>query len=335
MRAMVLRRAGEPLALARLPAPRPGPADLRLEVEACGVCRTDVHIADGELAHPALPLVPGHQIVGRVLEFGSGVFGFEIGQRVGVPWLGNTCGQCSFCTGGQENLCDAAVFTGYTRDGGFAEQTIAAARYCFPLPETYSSLEAAPLLCAGLIGYRALRLAGDGERIGFYGFGSAAHLLAQIVRAQGRRLFAFTRAGDAAGQRFARALGAEWAGSSEERPPERLDAAILFAPVGALVPLALAAVRKGGRVVAAGIHMSEIPAFPYELLWGERTLCSVANLTRRDGEELLALAARTPLEVEVTAFPLERANEALEAIRRGTLHGSAVLDLSTLNERET
>jgi|SRR5579875_501634 propanol-preferring alcohol dehydrogenase len=313
MRAMVLERAGAPLVAADLPRPEPGPSELLLRVRACGVCRTDLHIVDGELAEPKLPLVLGHQIVGET----------EDGRRVGVPWLGWTCGACRFCASGRENLCDRARFTGYDLDGGYAEWAVADERYCFPVPDGFGDLEAAPLLCAGLIGYRALRLAGEAERLGLYGFGAAAHIVAQVARWQGRRVFAVTRAGDEQAQAFARSLGAEWAGAGP--PPEELDAALVFAPVGELVPAALAAVGKGGTVVCAGIHMSAIPAFPYDRLWGERTLRSVANLTRRDGEEFLALAPRVPVRTHVETVPLERANEALATLRAGDVRGALVL----------
>jgi alcohol dehydrogenase, propanol-preferring len=322
---MVFEGSGQPLRPAELRRPEPGPGQVLLRVRACGVCRTDLHVVDGELREPKLPLVLGHQIVGTVAAVGDGVERFAAGARLGVPWLGWTCGECRYCASDRENLCERARFTGYQIDGGYAEYAVADQRYCFPIPEGYPDLQAAPLLCAGLIGYRALRLAGDGERIGFYGFGSAAHILAQVVRHQGRRLFAFTRPGDEAGQRFARELGAEWAGSSDEKPPEELDAAILFAPVGALVPAALRALARGGVVVSAGIHMSDVPSFPYEILWQERVIRSVANLTRRDGEEFLALAPRIPIAARVEAFELERAHEALEALRRGAFEGSAVL----------
>ena len=328
MRAMVLERTGEPLRERELPEPEPAAGELVLRVSACAVCRTDLHVVDGELPAPKLPLVPGHQIVGTVERLGAGAGRFAPGDRVGVPWLARACGDCEFCRRGEENLCDRALFTGYTRDGGYAERCAADERFCFAIPGGFDDERAAPLLCAGMIGYRALRLAGplpEARRIGFYGFGAAAHLLAQVVVHQRRELFAFTRPGDAEGQERARALGAVWAGGSDEPPPSPLDAALLFAPVGALVPAALAAVRKGGVVVCAGIHMSDIPAFPYELLWGERVLRSVANLTRRDGEELLALAAAIPLRPEVERFPLAAANEALAALRAGRLRGSAVL----------
>jgi propanol-preferring alcohol dehydrogenase len=322
---MVLERPREPLRPRELPTPEPGAGEVRIRVRACAVCRTDLHVVDGELAHPKLPLVPGHQIVGVVEAVGEGVDRLAPGDRVGVPWLGGACGACEFCRRGEENLCDRPVFTGYTRDGGFAETCLADASFSFALPPGFGDLAAAPLLCAGMIGYRALRLAGDARRVGFYGFGAAAHLLAQVVVAEGRELHAFTRAGDDAGQAFARRLGAAWAGASTERPPAALDAALIFAPAGELVPVALAAVRKGGVVVCAGIHMSDIPSFPYELLWGERVVRSVANLTRRDGEEFLALAARLALRPEVERFALGDANEALAALRAGRVRGSAVL----------
>jgi len=329
---MVLDRPGAPLAPRELPEPRPGPGELALAVAACGVCRTDLHIVDGELAGAKLPLVPGHQVVGIVESVGPGVDPARIGSRVGVPWLASACGACAFCATGHENLCDRALFTGFHVDGGYAERLVADARFVLALPGEFPDVLAAPLLCAGLIGYRAYRLAaraaggtGEERRLGLYGFGAAAHLVAQVAVFEGREVFAFTRPGDADGQAFARSLGARWAGGSDQAPPEPLDAALLFAPVGALVPAALAAVRKGGAVICAGIHMSEIPAFPYALLWGERTLASVANLTRRDGEELLALAPRVPLRPEVEVFPLARADEALAALRGGTLRGAAVL----------
>jgi propanol-preferring alcohol dehydrogenase len=313
MRAMVLDAARRPLSLRDVPAPTAGPGRLLLRVRACGVCRTDLHVVDGELERPRLPLVPGHQIVGVA----------EDGRRVGVPWLGWTCGTCRYCTSGRENLCDRARFTGYDLDGGYAEWAVADERFCFPIPDGFDDLLAAPLLCAGLIGYRSLRLAGDAERLGLYGFGAAAHIVAQVARWEGRRVFAVTRGGDDEAQAFARELGAEWAGAGA--PPEELDAAIIFAPAGELVPAALAAVAKGGSVVCAGIHMSDIPSFPYELLWGERVLRSVANLTRRDGEEFLALAPRVPVHTHVEALPLERANEALDRLRRGDVRGALVL----------
>ena len=325
MRAMVLHEPRQPLRLEDLPDPEPGPGQVLLSVRACGVCRTDLHILDGELTEPKLPLVPGHQVVGEVLAAGEGAERFAAGERVGVPWMGWTDGECRHCRGGRENLCDRARFTGYDLDGGYAELALADERYCFPIPAGYSDEQAAPLLCAGLIGYRALRLVGEAKRIGLYGFGASAHILCQIAVAEGRRVFAFTRPGDEETQAFARRLGAEWAGSSDEAPPEDLDGAIVFAPVGALMVAALRASAKGARIVSAGIHMSDIPSFPYELLWEERSLGSVANLTRRDGEELLALAPRVGVRTEVTTYPLEEANRALEDLRRGRFRGAAVL----------
>jgi propanol-preferring alcohol dehydrogenase len=322
MRAMVLDAPNTRLRAAQLPEPAPGDGQVLLAVRACGVCRTDLHIVEGELAHPTLPLVPGHQIVGRVLAGGER---FEHGARVGVPWLGWTCGECRFCLAGAENLCDRARFTGYDVDGGYAELAVADERFCFSIPETYSDEQAAPLLCAGLIGFRSLRLAGDPERIGLYGFGASAHIICQVAVAQGRRVYAGTRAGDDETQEFARALGATWAGDALAGPPDELDAVIIFAPVGALVPAALRHVRKGGSVVCAGIHMTDIPAFPYEALWGERVIRSVANLTRADGDEFLALAPTVRVRTEVETFPLEDANEALDRLRRGELRGAAVL----------
>ncbi|NVB84840.1 MAG: zinc-dependent alcohol dehydrogenase family protein [Kofleriaceae bacterium] len=325
MRAMVLDRPRTPLVVRDLPMPQPAHGQIRIEVHACGVCRTDLHVVDGELTEPKLPLVIGHQIAGVVAELGEGVQGFAIGDRVGVPWLGWTDGTCQFCMTGRENLCRAARFTGYTIDGGYAEECVADARYVFRLPEGYTLLEAAPLLCAALIGYRSLRLAGDGKRLGLYGFGSAASLVTQFARYLGWEIYAFTKPGDAAGQGFARALGAVWAGGSDERPLAMLDAAIIFAPVGALVPLALAAVAPGGTVVCGGIHMSDIPAFPYQLLWEESVVLSVANLTLRDGEELLALAPRAELRPETHVYPLVDANRALDDLRAGRFEGSAVI----------
>jgi propanol-preferring alcohol dehydrogenase len=327
MLAMVLERQGEPLREAELPDPRPGPGEVLISVAACGVCRTDLHILDGDLSEPKLPLVLGHQIVGTVEKTGEGAGRFELGSRVGVPWLGWACGECRYCLEGRENLCDRARFTGYDIDGGYAQLAVADERFCFPIDSELSDTGAAPLLCAGLIGYRALRLLGDAERVGLYGFGASAHILCQVAAHQGRRVFAFTREGDEEDQAFARSLGAEWAGSSEERPPEELDGAIVFAPVGALMPAALRASAKGARVISAGIHMSDIPAFPYEILWGERMLGSVANLTRRDGEELLDLAPRIPVRTEVSVYPLADANRALDDLRAGRLLGAAVLDL--------
>lgn len=325
MRAMVLREPGRLLELTELPVPEPGPGQVRLRVRACAVCRTDLHVVDGELPDPKLPLIPGHEIVGVVDAVGPGVTAFGPGERVGVPWLGSTCGTCEFCRGGRENLCGQARFTGYQLDGGYAEFTLAEAGFCLRIPADYPDLQAAPLFCAGLIGYRALVMAGEGRRLGFFGFGAAAHILIQVARWQGREVYAFTRPGDAAGQSFARRLGAMWAGDSETPPPVSLDAAIIFAPVGALVPPALRAVTRGGTVVCAGIHMSDIPAFPYRLLWEERVLRSVANLTRRDGEEFLALAPRIPVRTELTTYPLERANVALNDLREGRILGAAVL----------
>jgi alcohol dehydrogenase, propanol-preferring len=312
---MVLAVERAALELRDVPVPEPGPGQVLLRVLACGVCRTDLHIVDGELPHPKLPLVPGHQIVGVTAD----------GRRLGVPWLGWTDGTCRYCTSGRENLCDEARFTGYDLDGGYAEYAVADERFCLPIPEGYDDVHAAPLLCAGLIGYRSLRLAGDAERLGLYGFGSSAHIVAQVARAQGRRLFAFVRPGDEAARAFALELGCEWAGWSDEVPPEQLDAAILFAPVGGLVPAALRALAKGGAVVCAGIHMSDIPSFPYELLWEERSVRSVANLTRQDGDEFLALAPTVPVHTEVEVFPLEQANEALDRLRGGEVRGAAVL----------
>jgi propanol-preferring alcohol dehydrogenase len=325
MRAQVLTAARCPLVVAELPAPRPGPQQVLIAVRACAVCRTDLHVVDGELPNPKLPLVPGHEIIGTVVEKGESVDRFAVGDRVGVPWLGWTCGVCEYCRSGRENLCDRARFTGYQIDGGYAELTVADQRYCFAIDPRYSDIEAAPLMCAGLIGYRTLRMAGDAPLIGIYGFGAAAHIVAQVIRHQGRRLFAFTRSGDLAAQDFARSLGAEWAGGSDQPPPEPLDAALIFAPVGALVPAALAATRKGGTVVSGGIHMSDIPSFPYRILWEERMLRSVANLTRRDAEEFLALAPEAGIRTETVTYPLTRANDALADLRNGALQGAAVL----------
>jgi alcohol dehydrogenase, propanol-preferring len=325
MRAQLLTAIGQPLVAAEVPAPRPGPAQVLIKVHACAVCRTDLHVVDGELPEPKLPLIPGHEIVGTIIDKGAGADRFNIGDRVGVPWLGWTCGMCDYCHDGRENLCDRARFTGYQIDGGYAELTVADQLYCFALPAQFSDVEAAPLLCAGLIGYRTLRLAGNGERIGIYGFGAAAHILTQLARFQGRRIFAFTRPGDRAAQDFARRLGAAWSGGSDEMPPGLLDASLIFAPVGALVPVALAATRKGGIVVCGGIHMSDIPAFPYRLLWEERTIRSVANLTRRDAEEFLALASTAGIRTTTVAYPLAEANRALADLRSGALEGAAVL----------
>ena len=325
MRAMVLEKAGEALRLVRLPVPEPAPDQVLLRVRACGVCRTDLHVVDGELPEPKLPLVPGHEVVGTVAARGRDVERFEEGERVGIPWLGWTCETCRFCRAGRENLCERAKFTGYTLDGGYADYALADARYAFPIHGCYSDAEAAPLLCAGLIGYRSLKLAGAAERLGLYGFGAAAHIVAQVARHQGRRVFAFVRPGDAEAKAFALELGAVWAGDSGEAPPEELDAAIIYAPVGALVPAALRAVAPGGTVVCAGIHMSDIPSFPYEILWRERKVLSVANLTRRDGEEFLELAPKAGVATTVEPVPLEDANEALARLRQGRLRGAAVL----------
>lgn len=330
MRAMVLERPGMSLTMRESPLPAPGAGELLIAITACGVCRTDLHVVDGDLPQPKLPIVPGHEIVGRVAAIGPGITGFAIGERIGAPWLGATCGVCPYCRSGQENLCDAPLFTGYTRDGGFASHTIADARYCFALGEAGDDAEIAPWLCAGLIGWRSYRMATEGARtgdfaLGLYGFGAAAHILAQVAIWQGRRVYAFTRAGDSAAQEFARSLGAVWAGASEEMPPAPLDAAIIFAPVGALVPLALKAVRKGGRVVCGGIHMSDIPSFPYTLLWEERKVMSVANLTRDDAREFLAIAPQAGVHCTVTRYPLDKANEALADLRDGRVQGAAVL----------
>jgi alcohol dehydrogenase, propanol-preferring len=325
MRAMLFEGKGKPLLLKDLPVPSPEPGQILVRVHACGICRTDLHIIDGELDEPKLPLVPGHQVVGRVAGMGAGVTGFEVGERVGIPWLGGTCGHCASCLSNHENLCETPRFTGYQANGGFADYALADHRFCFPIPENYPDLQAAPLLCAGLIGYRSLVMAGEGKRLGIYGFGAAAHIVTQVARWQGRQVYAFTKSGDQEGQRFAREMGAFWAGDAHELPPEVLDAAIIFAPAGELVPLALQAVGRGGTVVCGGIHMSDIPSFPYELLWGERVLRSVANLTRQDGIEFLALAPEIPVRSRVQVFPLEQANEALEALRRGTIRGAGEL----------
>ncbi len=325
MQAMVLKRIGAPLEWTELPDRQPGPGQIRVKVGACGVCRTDLHVVDGELPDPKVPITPGHEIVGRIDALGSGVEGLRIGERVGIPWLGHTCGVCAYCLAQQENLCDRPLFTGYTRDGGFATAAIADARYAFPLGESGTEVELAPLLCAGLIGWRSLVIAGDGKRLGLYGFGAAAHIVAQVAKGQGRSVFAFTRPGDTATQAFARRLGATWAGGSDEPPPEPLDAAIIFATVGDLVPLALQAVHKGGRVVCAGIHMSDIPSFPYSLLWGERKLVSVANLTRQDGIDFLREAPRLGVVTATTRYPLAEANRALADLRAGRFEGAAVL----------
>ncbi|HVO87989.1 MAG TPA: zinc-dependent alcohol dehydrogenase family protein [Casimicrobiaceae bacterium] len=327
MRAMILRQPRTPLAAVQMDVRDPEPGQLLVQVHACGVCRTDLHVVDGELPDPRLPIVPGHEIVGTVAAIGNGVVGFDVGDRVGIPWLGHTCGKCRYCLAGAENLCDFARFTGYTIDGGYAEFTLADSRYCFHLPAGHSDAELAPWLCAGLIGYRALRMTGDARRVGIYGFGAAAHIAAQLLTFQQREMFAFTRPGDLQAQAFARDLGAVWAGGSDERTPAELDAAILFAPVGALVPKALRDLAKGGVVVCGGIHMSDIPSFPYDILWGERRVCSVANLTRRDGEEFIALAQRAGIHTQVTPYALEDANAALADLRSGALTGAAVLTM--------
>jgi propanol-preferring alcohol dehydrogenase len=334
MKAMVLEAAGQPLSLRELPVPKPGPGEVLVRIAACAVCRTDLHVVDGELSDPKLPLIPGHEIVGRIEQVGEDVTRFKAGERVGIPWLGWTCGQCAFCLSNRENLCSRARFTGYTIDGGYAGYTVANASFCLPLPDAFNDTSAAPLLCAGLIGYRSLRKTGDAQRLGLYGFGAAAHIIVQVARFQGRQVFAFTRPGDAAAQEFARRLGAVWAGGSDELPPEKLDAAIIFAPAGPLVPCALRAVEKGGTVVCGGIHMSDIPSFPYRELWEERTLCSVANLTRRDAEEFFAIAPRVPVHTETQSFPLDQANVALERLRSGRLTGAAVL-VTESGEKET
>ncbi len=331
MRAMVLEEPGQPLRLTEWETPEPDVGEVRLRVSACGICRTDLHILDRELDKPTLPLIMGHQVVGVVDAIGEGVKDFALGDRIGVPWLGGSCGDCEFCAAGRENLCDTPRFTGYQINGGFAEYCVADARFCFPIPEGYPDAQAAPLLCAGLIGYRAYRMAGDGARLGFYGFGAAAHILCQVARHDGREVYAFTSPGDSATQDFARSLGAVWAGNSDESPPEPLDAAIIFAPVGDLVPAALRVVKKGGIVVCAGIHMSDIPAFPYSLLWGERVVRSVANLTRQDGEEFLALAPAIPIRTEVRTYPLARVNEALDDLRNGRFNGAAVIDIGKVD----
>jgi len=325
MRVMIFEKPGKDLSLREMDLPEPGAEQVLLRVHACAVCRTDLHVIDGELSDPKIPLIPGHEIVGTVATVGAAVTRFKVGDRLGVPWLGWTCGECSFCREGQENLCDRAKFTGYTLDGGYAEYAVADQRFCFPIPEEYSDIEAAPLLCAGLIGYRSLIKAGNGSRLGIYGFGAAAHIVAQVANYQKREIYAFTRPGDSEAQQFALSLGAVWAGSSDELPPVKLDAAIIFAPVGALITQALKAVRKGGTVVSGGIHMSDIPSFPYALLWEERSIRSVANLTRRDGAEFLELAPKVPVRTEVETFALAEANEALQRLRSGRIHGAAVL----------
>ena len=328
MRAMIMDAPRQPLRLAEVPDPEPAAGQVRLRVLACGVCRTDLHIIDGELPHPKVPLIPGHQIVGIVDKCGEGVTRHRVGDRVGVPWLGWTDGRCKFCRSGRENLCDHGRFTGYDIDGGFAEMCVADERFVFPIPAGYPDLQAAPLLCAGLIGYRAYRMAGDAQRIGLYGFGAAAHIIDQVAVHQGREVYAFTRAGDTETQAFARSLGAVWAGGSEEQPPQKLDAALLFAPVGALVPAALRALDKGGVAIAAGIHMSDIPSFPYEILWEERSIRSVANLTRQDAEDFLAVAPSVPVHSEITVYPLGEVNQALDDLRHGRFRGAAVIQIN-------
>ena len=324
---MVLERQGSTLVEMDVRTPEPGAGQILIKVSVCGVCRTDLHVVDGDLPDPAVPLIPGHQIVGEVVEIGSDVEGIRIGGRVGVPWLGGTCGACQYCQSGKENLCDDPKFTGYLVDGGYAEYAVADARFCFPIPDSYDDLHAAPLLCAGLIGYRSLRMAGDGDRLGLYGFGAAAHIVAQVAIFQGRDVYAFVRPGDEAGMTFARGIGAVWAGGSNEKPDVDLDAAIIFAPVGELIPAALRAVAKGGRVVCAGIHMSDIPSFEYEALWGERMIVSVANLTRQDGIDFFDIAPRVPVKTTVTPYPLEAANRALDDLREGRVEGAAVLEI--------
>lgn len=325
MKAMILEAVGQPLRQVDWPVPRPQSRQVLIQVSSCGVCRTDLHILDGELSRPKLPLILGHQIVGTVVATGDCVSFLQVGDRVGIPWLGSTCGCCSYCDQGRENLCDRAQFTGYHLDGGYAEYTLADEQFCLPIPNGYPDLQAAPLLCAGLIGYRSLRVAGNAQKLGFYGFGSAAHILTQVACFQGRKVYAFTRPGDTSGQAFARQVGAIWAGDSDQLPPEMLDAAVIFAPVGELVPLALRAVAKGGKVICAGIHMSDIPSFPYKILWEERSIHSIANLTRQDGLDFLAIAPQVPISTAVEVFPLEEANEALSALRQGRICGSAVL----------
>lgn len=331
MLAMVFNKKGEKLKFQEVPIPVPNETELLIRVTACGICRTDLHIIDGELKQPKLPLIPGHQIVGTVEACGQAVEGFTIGQRVGVPWLGGSCGHCFYCEQGEENLCDDAQYTGYQRNGGFAEYCVANSRFCFLIPENYSDLQAAPLFCAGLIGYRALNKISTAHRIGFYGFGASAHILTQLAVNQGKEIYVFVKKGDVKGEEFARSLGAVWTGNSEEMAPILLDAVIIFAPDGSLIPLALKNIRKGGTVVSAGIHMSDIPSFPYEILWGERHICSVANLTRKDGEEFLKIAPQIPIKTKVTVYPLEKANEALEDLRMGRFSGAAVIKVSNCN----
>ena len=325
MHAMQMQKQKEKLLYVDIPMPEPGVNEILIKVHACGICRTDLHVVDGDLKEPKLPVIPGHQIVGTIAQLGKGVNYFYVGQRVGVPWVGNTCGECVYCRSGRENLCDHAVFTGYQSDGGFAEYCVARPQFCFPIPENYPDDQAAPLLCAGLVGYRSLKKTGDAKRLGLYGFGAAAHIVIQVAKYQNRDVYAFTRPGDTEAQKFALSLGAVWAGDSDQSAPVLLDAAIIFAPVGDLVPIALRAVCKGGIVVCGGIHMSDIPSFPYDILWGERTICSVANLTRRDGEEFLALAPKIPIKTEVHTYPLAKTNEALDDLRNGKFTGAAVI----------
>lgn len=325
MKAMILKKQKQPLEMVNVPDPKPGEGQVLIDIHTCGVCRTDLHVVDGDLTEPILPIIPGHQIVGTIVELGEGITKFTVGDRVGVPWLGYSCGKCEYCLSGRENLCDFARYTGYQINGGFAEKCVANERFCFTIPDGYPDLQAAPLLCAGLIGYRSLRLAGDGKRLGFYGFGAAAHILIQVARYQKREVYAFSRPGDTKSQEFARQLGAIWTGNSNDKPPVPLDVAIIFAPVGELVPIALKAVAKGGNVVCAGIHMSDIPSFPYSILWEERCVKSVANLTRRDGEEFMALAPKVPVETQVHPYPLEKVNEALDDLRAGRFTGAAVI----------
>jgi alcohol dehydrogenase, propanol-preferring len=327
MHAMQLKQIGKPLEYVELPLPKPEPHEILVKVLACGICRTDLHVVDGDLKNPSLPITPGHQVVGKIESLGSEVKNFPIGERIGIPWLGGSCGHCDFCIAHQENLCDHAVFTGYQKNGGFAEYCVADSRFCFPIPENYPDIQAAPLLCAGLIGYRAYKKAENAKRIGLYGFGAAAHIVIQIARYRNQEIYAFTRAGDINTQKFAKELGAVWAGNSDMAPPKLLDAAIIFAPVGELIPTALKAIRKGGIVVCAGIHMSDIPSFSYDLLWGERTICSIANLTRQDGEEFLALAPKIPIHTKVKVYSLKQANEALDDLRHGRFTGAAVIKI--------
>lgn len=327
MRAMILEFTKHPLKWGEVPVPKPGSGQVLVKIHACAICRTDLHVIDGELPNSKLPLIPGHEIVGTVAEIGVGVHNWNVGDRIGIGWLGWTCGECKFCCSGRENLCERARFTGYTINGGYAEYAVADSKYCFEIPPEYSDVNAAPLLCAGMIGYRSLLKAGDADRLGIYGFGAAAHIVTQIATFEGRQVFAFTRRGDVQAQKFAEHFGACWAGSSDERPPELLDAAIIFAPAGDLIPQALRSLDKGGTLVCGGIHMTDIPQFPYELLWQERSICSVANLTRHDGEKFLSTAARVPIRTEIQEFPLERANEALAHVRTGRVTGSAVLTM--------